>query len=67
VKINSVTKSITGALIAGLGALQVASADGVVTSMEWTQIGSATLAALILVWGVRNTDVPAVPEKPVAP
>jgi hypothetical protein len=62
---NGVAKSIVGALVAGLGALQVASVDGVVTSGEWIQVGSVTLAALVLVWGVPNTPVKA-PSGPSA-
>jgi len=58
-KLNSVAKSIVGALVAGLGALQVATADGVVTSGEWIQVASVTLAALVLVWGVPNVPVKA--------
>jgi len=64
-KLNSVAKSIVGALVAGLGALQVAAADGVVTSGEWIQVASVTLAALVLVWGVPNAPVKA-PSSPVA-
>jgi len=64
-KLNSVAKSIVGALVAGLGALQVASVDGVVTSGEWIQVASVTLAALVLVWGVPNVDVKA-PSGPPA-
>ena len=62
---NGVAKSIIGALVAGLGALQVASADSVVTSGEWIQVASVTLAALVLVWGVPNV-VSKAPSDPPA-
>jgi len=64
-KLNSVAKAIVGALVAGLGALQVATADSVVTSGEWIQVASVTLAALVLVWGVPNVPVKA-PSGPTA-
>lgn len=62
--INGVAKSIVGALVAGLGALQVATsgvtpADIAVTPGEWIQVASVTLAALVLVWGVPNVPVKA--------
>ena len=63
---NGVAKSIIGALVAGVGALQVASADGVVTSGEWIQVGSVALAALVLVWGVPNVAVKAPSDPPKA-
>lgn len=52
-------KAIVGALVAGLGALEVAllpDAFGVVEvlAIEWVRIGSVTVAALGLVWGVPN-------------
>lgn len=52
-------KAIVGALVAGSGALQVALADNAVSATEWIQIGSATVAALGLVWGVQNTPAAA--------
>jgi len=58
-KINSVAKSIVGALVAGLGSLQIAMTDAVVTSGEWIQVASVTFAALVLVWGVPNVPVKA--------
>ena len=63
--INAVAKSIVAAVIAGLGALQVAMADGVVAQGEWIQVASVTLAALALVWGVPNAPVEA-PSGPPA-
>ena len=53
-KLNIYAKSIIAALVAGLGALQVANSDGVITASEWVQIASVTLAALGFVWGVPN-------------
>ena len=58
-KLNSVAKSIVGALVAGLGSLQIAMTDAVVTSGEWIQVASVTCAALVLVWGVPNVPVKA--------
>lgn len=48
------TKSVVAALLAGLGALQVALLDNVVTQNEWITVGAAALASLGLVWGVPN-------------
>lgn len=59
---NKYAKAIVGALVAGLGSLQVALVDNVVTHTEWITVASTTLAALGLVWGVQNkVDEPAVP------
>ena len=72
-KINSVAKGIIAALVAGLGALQVASTDGRITTMEWIQVASALAAAYGFVWGVPNTPVEPAPvvappaETPVVP
>jgi len=65
-KINSVAKSVIGALVAALGALQIAAADGAITSMEWIQIASATVAAAGFVWAVPNTPVKAPSGPPEA-
>lgn len=59
-------KAYVGALVAGLGALQFALKDNTVSTTEWIQVGSTTLAALGLVWGVQNTapaPPPAVPGR----
>jgi hypothetical protein len=54
-------KSVVAALVAGLGALQTALVDNVVTNTEWITVAAATAAALGLVWGVQNkADSPAV-------
>jgi len=59
---------LVGALVAGLGALQVALADDVLTKVEIINVASVTLAALGLVWGVPNssddTVVPAAALEP---
>lgn len=47
-------KAITGAIVAGLGTLQVAYNDNTVTAQEWVGIGIATLVALGAVWAVPN-------------
>lgn len=53
---------VIGAAVAGLGALQVALADGVVTSGEWVSVAVATLVALGAVFG----SVYAVTNQPKA-
>ena len=58
-RLNVYAKAIIAALVAGLGSLQVASADGHVTTAEWIQVASVTVAALGLVWGVPNAPTPA--------
>jgi hypothetical protein len=63
--LSKYTKSIVAALVAGLGSLQVALVDNVVSTTEWITVGSAVLAALGFVWGVANTKEPAeVPAEP---
>ena len=52
--LNPYAKAIVAALIAALGGLQVASADGVITPAEWISVASAVVAALGLVWAVPN-------------
>jgi hypothetical protein len=52
--LNVYAKAIIAALVAGLGSLQVAAADGHVTPADWIQVASVTLAALGFVWGVPN-------------
>jgi hypothetical protein len=52
-------KAIVGALIAGLGVVEFALVDDVVTYTEWVRVSVTSLAALGIVWGVSN-DKPAV-------
>jgi peptidoglycan/LPS O-acetylase OafA/YrhL len=47
-------KAVVGALIAGLGVLELALADNVVTPTEWTRVIGTVLGALVLVWAVPN-------------
>jgi hypothetical protein len=47
-------KAITAAVITGLGTLQVAYSDNLVTNAEWIGIAIATLVALGGVWAVPN-------------
>jgi hypothetical protein len=47
-------KALTAAVIAGLGTLQVAYADNVITNQEWVTIAVTTLVALGGVWAVPN-------------
>ena len=63
-KLNVYAKALIAALVAGLGSLQVASADGKITPAEWIQVASVTVAALGLVWGVPNATPD--PTAPVA-
>jgi hypothetical protein len=53
--LNTVTKSLTAAAIAGAAALQTANADQLVTTSEWVNVAGAFLVALVLVWAVPNT------------
>lgn len=53
-KPNVIAKALIGAVVAGLGALQVAMGDGTITGAEWVQVASVTVAALALIWGVPN-------------
>jgi len=64
VKLNAIAKALIAALVAGLGSLQVASADGKITATEWIQVASVTVAALGFVWGVPNADPPPDPTQP---
>ncbi len=51
-------KAIVAAVMAGLGALGTALADGSVTATEWVVVASSVFAALALVWGVPNAPAP---------
>lgn len=48
-------KAIVGAIITGLGSLQIA-LDGGVTTQEWVGVALATLVALGAVWAVPNAE-----------
>lgn len=54
-------KAITGAVVTGLGTMQVAYADNVITQQEWVGIAIATLVALGAVWAVPNRPAAAGP------
>lgn len=47
-------KAIVGMILAILGSLQVAMADGSVTGTEWVTIAIAAVVVLGGVWGVTN-------------
>jgi hypothetical protein len=49
--VDKIAKALIGAVVAGLGALGTALADGAVTATEWVVVAAATVAALALVWG----------------
>lgn len=49
-----IAKAITGSLVAGLGALQVALPAGV-SGAEWIGVALASLATFGFVWVVPNT------------
>lgn len=51
-------KAIVGSLLAGLGALLTALADGSVQTAEWVTVAIAALTALAGVWGVPNRAEP---------
>lgn len=51
-------KAIVAAVMAGLGALGTALADGSATATEWVVVASSVVAALALVWGVPNAPAP---------
>lgn len=60
---NAYAKAVIAALVAGLGALQLALDDNVITGTEWVKVAVAVLAAAGLVWGVPNTaQTDAVPH-----
>jgi len=56
---NQYAKAIVAAVMAGLGALGTALADGSVTGTEWVVVASSVFAALALVWGVPNAPAEA--------
>lgn len=64
-------KAITGAVVTGLGTLQIAYDDNVVTTQEWIGIAIATLVALGAVWAVPNApepqEAPAPTPEPLGP
>jgi len=53
------TKAIVAALMAGLGALGTAFADGHVTATEWVVVAGAAVAGLTAVWAAPANTVPA--------
>jgi hypothetical protein len=55
-------KAVAAAVVTGLGSLQVAYADNVVTTREGIGVAIATLVALGAVWAVPNT-----PKSPPTP
>jgi len=57
-KINAYAKAIVGSVIAGLGSLQLALMDAVISGAEWVTVASVTLAAFALVWAVPNASTP---------
>lgn len=53
------TKAIVAALMAGLGAIGTALADGHVTATEWVVVAGAVVAGLAAVWASPANTVPA--------
>lgn len=47
-------KAVAAAVVTGLGTLQVAYTDNVVTDQEWVGVVIATVVALGAVWAVPN-------------
>jgi len=62
VPIRAQVKAILGAVIAGLGALSTALADGSMTQLEWTTVALAAVVAYGSVYGVRQP--PSLPKLP---
>lgn len=56
--IASIRKALVAALVAGVGALQIAFADESVTQIEWYGIGLAALVALVATYSVANKQAP---------
>lgn len=54
VPIRDQIKAVIGAILAGLGALMTALADGSVTQLEWSTVAFFTVAAYGSVYGVRQ-------------
>lgn len=54
-------KAVAAAVVTGLGTLQVAYADNVITQQEWIGVAIATVVALGAVWAIPNrpADPPA--------
>jgi protein-S-isoprenylcysteine O-methyltransferase Ste14 len=57
-------KAITSAVVTGLGTLQVAYSDNVVTQQEWIGCVIATLVALGAVWAVPNKPTSLADRRP---
>ena len=55
-RISPYLKSLTAALVAGLGVLALALEDSAVSAGEWVNVAIATLTALGAVWAVPNKD-----------
>ena len=55
-RIAPYAKALIGALVAGLGSLQQALDDSLVTSQEGTGVAIAFLSGLALVWAIPNKD-----------
>ncbi|GGM63969.1 hypothetical protein GCM10012275_38170 [Longimycelium tulufanense] len=53
-RIATYAKALLGALAAGLGSLATALTDGTITPAEWIAAAGAALAALGVVYRVRN-------------
>lgn len=54
-------KAVVGAIVAGLGVVELAQADNLITAAEWVRVAIVTITALGLVWGVQNGDKPVEP------
>lgn len=53
-KLDPYAKAITGSLVAFLGAVQTALADGHITGTEWVVAATAAVVAAGAVWAVPN-------------
>lgn len=60
-KILGILKAVTGAIVTGLGALQVAYSDNVLTTQEIIYVVTATVIAFGAVWAVPNATKSSTP------
>lgn len=57
-KPSEYAKATTSAVLAGLGSLGTALADGTITGQEWVAVALAVVATFGTVFGVRNKRPP---------
>lgn len=62
-KLNTYLKAISGAVIAGLGSLQIAYIDNVLSTQEIITIAIVAITALAGIWAVPNAPKRMTPEE----